>query len=516
MERRSKRLRTAPQPKYSIDLDSDDSGADFEDAFEAPKTKRPRKSVTNLNAGGSKSRRMVRRKRGNFQPWPSGCASAALLKNLIPTYEGHLGIYRFKLVDTHTLHTYQEEMKNVQDPDLDQWRLSKGQEKEEREVHAKRCEWWNLRRDVERSNELDTMRDERYEAPTFSIKQKLVDLGFEEEILFLDSKTVRYRYYSELVPFEDHKLVRQPKPLTERIWNNIQCPLTEFMQNARKRRLEEKFNATVGKRGVILSEVLEAYASLQPIHSIIPPLADVAILPAFRTIIEDTPLDEEVTAVHFQDAMVNFPRIVAEWREAKDIELVQLVDKAFDSDTNEPDSDTKATSLTLRHPGTFFECTKCRRIISYPRVLVHQCCFSKAVIPCHDQYIRNLGSRLWTPTIRYCRDLSANARLILRNCDLGDSSTHDEVLEKDIRFECLTCFSPKEGRLLMRWPVVHCDGSDSILVAELNHQEASLAEFEEAMQLDPPSESWQSRSWVCRACKKQVSWFESIKHLKEK
>ncbi|KAG6813335.1 hypothetical protein H0H92_011883 [Tricholoma furcatifolium] len=65
MERRSKRIRAAPEPKYNLYLDSDDSGADSEGSFKAPKTKKPRKSAT--DAGGSKSRRMVRGKRGKLE-----------------------------------------------------------------------------------------------------------------------------------------------------------------------------------------------------------------------------------------------------------------------------------------------------------------------------------------------------------------------------------------------------------------------------------------------------------------
>ncbi|KAG6813336.1 hypothetical protein H0H92_011884 [Tricholoma furcatifolium] len=463
---------------------------------------------------------------------------------MIPTFEYSLihGRYPTTLVNAQTLRTYQEEVKNLEGSVLDQWRLSKLQEMEARKEHANKCESWNLNRNMERSDELLNIRDERYEAPTFQHKKetsrtrfdlfsifianpaeaKIIFEGFEEEIVYLEGKT-RYRYSSDLIRLENHKLVNQPKPLTERIWNNIKPPLTDFMQEARKRHLEEKIQITIGKRGLVLSRVLKAYASLQPIHSIIPPLTDVAIVPAFRTIIEDTPIDEEVTAVHFQEVMVNFPQIVAEWREAKDMELVRLVNEESGSDTNEkPNSDAKVTSLTLRQPGTFFECKECFQIITYPRVLVHSCCFSKFIFDCPDQYIKNLGSRPWTQTIQYRRCLSEKVRLILRNCDL-DSLTHD-VLEKAIRFECLTCLSPKEGRLLMRWPVVahhiksvHRDGSDLIEVAELNPLEEVLADILESFKLSPKSKSWcHINSWVCRACKARVCWSESLEHLKEK
>ncbi|KAG6917031.1 hypothetical protein DXG01_004157 [Tephrocybe rancida] len=139
--------------------------------------------------------------------------------------------------------------------------------------------------------------------------------------------------------------------------------LVELMERARAARLEIEFSATIKTRSEVLAGVLDTYASSQPLHTILPPLADVAILPPFKVVIQDTPAAEEVTALHFQKAMTNFSQAVTKWRQSTDESLVKLINC-------HPATEVKVTTTILRDPATFFHCLQCLGSISYPRILV--------------------------------------------------------------------------------------------------------------------------------------------------
>ncbi|KAG5651507.1 hypothetical protein H0H81_008401, partial [Sphagnurus paluster] len=112
------------------------------------------------------------------------------------------------------------------------------------------------------------------------------------------------------------------------------------MEEAKMNRMNMERRAMIRKRGKVLSQVLLDAASSRPLHTILPPLADLAALDNFRSVIEDTPSEEDVTEDHFQQAMVAFPEIVTAWRQSKDEELVAMINA-------HPDMHANATVATL-------------------------------------------------------------------------------------------------------------------------------------------------------------------------
>ncbi|KAG6917030.1 hypothetical protein DXG01_004156 [Tephrocybe rancida] len=423
------------------------------------------------------------------------------------------GRYRQLYVNIHMLRQYKAEEDELEGHELELWRSAKRAARDAQLKHAKRCEQWNQTQSENRSNELEDIRQQRLEA----IKGKLTELGWEQEIAFMED----YNPEFEEPPLSEHKLVRQPKALTERIWNNIKDPLVELMERARAARHEVAFSATIKKRGELLSEVLKTYASSQPLHTILPSLADVAIMPLFKTIIQGTPAAEGVTVPHFQLAMANFSEAVAKWRQSKDESLVHSINR-------DPRNKVPATLTTLQDGTTVFLCLRCREYISYPRVLIHRC--ATAIAWCDmikDRYLQSLGCKPWNykdAVLRYNPEASANARSILRDCSLGGGLIDHDM--GDLRFECLKCASPRDGRLLMKWPIVvehvtgRCKNKDAegdVQVAQLSLAEQTLAELLEYGKMDPVLGHWcHSYSWVCLECKRVVPWSESLKHLKEK
>ncbi|KAG6913438.1 hypothetical protein DXG01_006821 [Tephrocybe rancida] len=416
---------------------------------------------------------------------------------------GQANKYRDTMVNAHTLRQYQAEKKDLQGSALDQWCIKRRLQYDLWLKHAKLCEEWNQNRNEERSS-------------------------WGEEITLLEAGASDEEY-QEKQRLSEHKLVKQPKALTERIWNNIKDTLVDFMEKAKARRLVILYKATIKKRGQVLAAVIDTYASSQPLHSVLPSVADVASLPAFRAIIEDLSIDEAITALHFQEAMNDFPQIVTDWRRSKDEVLIKLIN-------DHPASTAKATLATLQHAGTFFKCRQCTGGISYPRILVHHCATAldwndRTMI---NDYFKNLGCKPWnyeSSVVRYDHRASERAIRILHDCHLvSDTLSSFDLDRLDLRFECLKCKSPEQGRLLMKWPVVvdhaghHYEnsasgsiGSGVIEVASLDSDESSLAYLLDFTRISPMSRAWcHSHSWACLECKTRIAWSTSWEHLNEK
>ncbi|KAG6850404.1 hypothetical protein H0H93_013629 [Arthromyces matolae] len=412
---------------------------------------------------------------------------------------------------------YAAAITELKDSEVTEWIAAKRSEYEIVKAHATRCEVWITNRNFNRSNELDTFRTQRYEA----IKEKLVDLGWKMEI----ERLAKEFWHDEPVKLVNHKLVKQPKPLTERIWTNIKDTLIQFMVDYKARRLVREYKLMIRKRGIVLAKVMEEYAASQPLHDIFPPMPDIASLLAFREIIEDTPAEEEVTQDHFQGPMADYPMIAMEWRKSKDELLVKLIN-------DHPDTTGNATLVTLRYAKTFFHCNNCGEPISYPRILVHRCNTKigrfSTVDPDLDKYFEYLEERPWNHqgrVIKYDHLFSKRAEDILGDCELDLTIRNSELTEKDLRFECQLCESPNEGRWIMNWPAVmdhihdsHTFGDSAektgfIKQAPFNFDELRLLYILEWLQSCPLSQSYEHySSWVCRQCKRKVPWSACLEH----
>ncbi|RDB19004.1 hypothetical protein Hypma_014301 [Hypsizygus marmoreus] len=300
-------------------------------------------------------------------------------------------------------------------------------------------EGWAEQRTFERSLELDSARQRRLEA----IKMKLTECGWAEEIAHLERRG----------QLSDHKLVKQPKDLTERIWNNIKKPLIEFMEKKKAERLEKLREIIIKRRGVVLSEVIAEYASHQQDTIRVPGLGDVASLEKFRTIIESTPLDEIVTPAHFSAAMDDFADFAKTWLDEKDAELVAMMEQV-------PMIGSKASREMLGLATTCFQCTNCRQVLDYPRVLVHNCASLPSFRGGSGLYFVSLDSEPWNyrQIISFHTAAYETARKILTDSGLDpDVQRFPDARRDELWFECFNCSCQEVGRKVMRWPmaVIH-------------------------------------------------------------
>ncbi|KAG6834767.1 hypothetical protein H0H93_007535 [Arthromyces matolae] len=408
-------------------------------------------------------------------------------------------------VDKDTLQQYDAEMDSLTGTALNDWVKSKHSQHLARTEHAERCEKWYKSRNLQRSNELDDLRDQRYEA----IKEKLCELGWEDEIAHME--TYEAENFS-VIPFSEHKLVYQPKVLTERnctVWNNIKGGLIQYMEDFQANRLKRLRGEAVPAIGKVLSKAMKVYAATQPPHVILPLVADVAMEPSFAAIIEDTLLEEAmpIPELHFQSAMKDFPRIVEEMRCAKDEMLVKMIN-------DHPGITEKATLATLQRAATFFHCELCDRSISYPRILVHECWR-----PRHDLLLDldvspflMLGSLPWNyknRIIRYDSVASELANKILQETQLDPATTIDGLKHLDIRFECR---ENHHARVIMKWSVVI---RRAVLTSKEKHSvdKQELSGKLRALKIKRRLDRNSSPQLICHECQDKFFWHESYDHL---
>ncbi|KAJ7283261.1 hypothetical protein C8J57DRAFT_1291965 [Mycena rebaudengoi] len=288
-----------------------------------------------------------------------------------------------------------------------EWRAQKTEEASERRKHVALCVAWAEDRTTNRSNELDEARRLRREA----IIARLTSLGWGHEE-FAD------------IEFKNHKLVRQPKELTDRIWKNIEAPLIEHLTGLKTARLAEARARILRERRQLAASVYKKWKETHPPDAILPPKIDAVSNEAFRVVIEDTPIEPE-----------------EKWNRCKINELVQIMNKVV-PDAGEDD---------LRLASTFFSALpsgyhSTSAAIGYPRILVH----SMASTIIWAEHIDEDASPL--QQIQFHEQAFRTMRSVIEACGLDpDVTTTTEMNEIDPRVECLNCHHETLGRWVMPW-----------------------------------------------------------------
>jgi len=275
--------------------------------------------------------------------------------------------------------------------------------------------------------------------------------------------------------FANHTFVKQPKDLTARstycpglsyidplddtfsVWTNIRPALVAFMEKNKTLRLKEERLIILAKRHRLLVYLRKDYDSTRPVYEITPGVADIAGMEPFRTIIEDSSVDDEVGADSFAQAMTELPRLAQEWKKSKDEELLEIIskDSTFFSDPTN-------TDLTLA--TTFFKCPVCQEPLSYPRVLAHS--HLTLPLPYHPwkneeseqtALFAKLSETPWNfgGRLSFFNDAYMAARGVVKACGLDPgAATASEMDELDPFVECLLC--KNTGRQIMRWKRAVC------------------------------------------------------------
>ncbi|RDB19806.1 hypothetical protein Hypma_012991 [Hypsizygus marmoreus] len=373
-----------------------------------------------------------------------------------------------------------------------EWIKEKREEQQSRLEHTKLCQAWFQARAEDRAAELENVRKKRYSA----IKAKLIELGWAAELEKMNEDILK-----------DHKLVKQSKLLTNRIWDNIKLSVTRFMEHEKEKRLLDEYRALQQIRCHMLQDIYHDFIASQPIDAILPGIADIAVIPDYRSLI-DSPVDQNMTPACFAAAAQEMPRFVQDWRHSVDTKLVALI--------KESGLDPHATEASLDLPTTFFKCDLCGDSIGYPRVLVHVCMTSLVCPPSHpDWYLfAGLKCQPWNE----CNLLFLNQRTysagmsLLRQCGLDPNTTTKQILEDPAFFiECSICSEGKPyERAVMAWHTaahhIHVDKEPRMHHVRLSEEErATVAAY--IRNKDQQCRETRDRSrFVCIQCKQRFDW----------
>ncbi|KAJ6469617.1 hypothetical protein C8R47DRAFT_1055373 [Mycena vitilis] len=210
--------------------------------------------------------------------------------------------------------------------------------------HSKLCLSWAHSITENRSTELSDLRNDRYDA----IVAKLTALGWGPEI-------------DNMLPSDDlraHKAVKLPNALTERTWNTLEPEMVKYMEHMKEKRLLREHAAIVVKRKAIGTKVLRRFkASQLPWTGVMPGAPDFCEFPKIKEIIEQ-PSEVHVDEQAFEALILDFPGMIATWREKLDREMVILFKKHKKPDAGGDFSDDEAKAR-LSLATSVFKCTSC-------------------------------------------------------------------------------------------------------------------------------------------------------------
>ncbi|KAJ2924593.1 hypothetical protein H1R20_g12506, partial [Candolleomyces eurysporus] len=176
-------------------------------------------------------------------------------------------------------------------------------------------------------------------------------------------------------------------------WESMKGRMVAAMEARRETRFKSKARHLLQDR--INTWVKPAYTSLlfsYPPNTVIPPLYEVCLTEAFRTPLCTLPLDQDLSANLFENAIAQLPKFVEEWKNHRIEQVLDVVRKSSTYKNTPADKISAQTILPLA--STIFRCTDCNQKILYPSILVHRCLFIDSWQPKSQDFAGSLG----TPT----------------------------------------------------------------------------------------------------------------------
>lgn len=234
-------------------------------------------------------------------------------------------------------------------------------------------------------------------------------------------------------------------------WANIESTLVSVMREQRVSRLEAERRAMLTRRYATLREVVDSYLDNLPHNVVGPGRGDIVATEAFTSIFLAIPMEEELTAEHFTDAIAQIPQFSEDWRIARDLELVELLKP------QRPAATTADLSLAV----TRFRCKCCMQSTSYPSVLLHRCTqnynlsnFDKKI----QDIVAHVSGAPWiTGSFVLDAKISNLARTIVLGCELDpETASMEEMDTLNPLLVSPSSGGPYNGRSVTRWKGLVC------------------------------------------------------------
>ncbi|KAK7045810.1 hypothetical protein VNI00_007214 [Paramarasmius palmivorus] len=300
-----------------------------------------------------------------------------------------------------------------------QWALETCRKKTEEFMHLRICKDWVDEMSPRQESETKCLRQVRFNM----ITRKLKEMGWTEELGIGNSRR----------QLEKHKLVNQPRLLTEQGWDNISSTLDAFMSSVKTNRLTEQRSAAHGRRRHLLTtKLLTDYSQRLPRGLFLPGRTEITLFEPFRRIIEDTPPSEKVEASHFDGAFTQLLPFVEDWNRNRREKALQALQAYHPGAT--ADHLTRVTSL--------FVCCDENCVYSYEGVVGHppmlQC-------PSDAEWRKACEPRMHVGAIEKTKHV----------CELyginPETTSFRDMLARNPLLECLTCRSKGGIRCILRW-----------------------------------------------------------------
>ncbi|KAK1232186.1 hypothetical protein PQX77_004698 [Marasmius sp. AFHP31] len=371
------------------------------------------------------------------------------------------------------------------------------------------CKRWMDRRIRAREKELLDVREARYDA----ILSRLSASGWEEEeeeCITRQGPRAERRVQQELTfpeaqaELREHKLVNQPKALTDKIWQNIQGPLSALMNSLKAARLQRERTAMSMKRYIVISELIKQQQFTLPRGVVIPPFLDVALWEPIRSVIEDLPNEAGAERSLFDEAISGLRKFILEWNRERSQEMLCILQK------RKPD----ATEADLHRAASLFCCGRLwcaigQSILPYPAVLSHSCSDGSLVgfITVLPPWAATLNRRCFSDA-----QLTADSNAIrctetvARLHGLDPSSTSfTEMLATNPIVECRICSVEEGFRVFWRWSRAcfhssndHRTGERPVYILGSAEDTARVASHDGWV---PPAQTCQDKPWyLCKQC----------------
>ncbi|KAJ6609353.1 hypothetical protein B0H10DRAFT_2225993 [Mycena sp. CBHHK59/15] len=309
--------------------------------------------------------------------------------------------------------------------------------------HTKVCEAWAEGVAENRSTELADLKEERYTA----VVAKLTDLGWGTEI-------------NNILPIDslrNHKLIKQPHALTERIWTTIEPQIVQYMEEMKVKRLAREHAALVIVRKGIATKVLRTFKRSQlpwTDNMPMPGAPDFWEFPEIKAILHQ-PLEVDVDEQAFEALLLDFPKMIARWRDG----LVQQLVKQVTSRGWKKGESAESTMASLQLATSVFKCVECSRAtmmdyismfmeadlssppcnaLYWPRVLSHRCLTqsSQAMYLWFD----GRATKWSASTLTHDKDVAETVERIVTACGLDPTTaTVADMDALNARLACHTC-----------------------------------------------------------------------------
>ncbi|KZT63864.1 hypothetical protein DAEQUDRAFT_770195 [Daedalea quercina L-15889] len=263
-------------------------------------------------------------------------------------------------------------------------------------------------------------------------------------------------------PLRSHPLVMISKVLTEQEWDDIRgsivVSLEEYEEmHLRKERLSIIRTRLLHLRWAVYKAQLGERGLLTVDYEYGPKLADIALMPEFRDIVESTN-DVDVNRRSFRDALAHLPALTERFNRQRKNTLLELMAERLGY---------RGVQMHLLELAVaWFHCDKCDKYMRWHNVLAHQCQRPYYADTEREDFADPYewdaaeASMFHAWSAKDLRPILAEDLSVLRSlivaCGLDpDTATAEEMDVLDARFVCEEIPVPwarkSEGQLVMNW-----------------------------------------------------------------